>query len=264
LNTGPEAIEVGQFMQEHFFVPVVAGHLQYLRCPQEYWRASWAKNSSHSAASALHHAQSGGVAPAPLVLVNCDNDNLLTTGFIHTLVEYAPKLTAPVGSASFLAMLRFHGRDGGVTGRIALSASVFRQLGGYDQSFAPMGYQDVDLAKRAAMLGPVKLVSGPDLSGESVPNLPRTFSGGRGDKNQIQAKVANVAPEFQGVPWPDMNIRNKALSAARIKDSPANPARNTDVEILGYPGICRVRPPSGTLDWSGVPIPQPPAWPPRS
>jgi hypothetical protein len=36
-------------------------------------------------------------------------------------------------------MLRFHGRDGGVTGRIALSASVFRQLGGYDQSFSPMG-----------------------------------------------------------------------------------------------------------------------------
>ena len=173
LNSGPEAIEVGDFMEEHFFVPVVTGHLQYLRCPQEYWHASWAKNSSHSAGSALHHAaQSGGVAPAPLVLVNCDNDNLLTTQFINTLVEHAPNLTAPVGSAHFLAMLRFNGRDGGVTGRIALSASVFRQLGGYDQSFSPMGYQDVDLARRAAALGTVKLVSGADLSGESVPNLP--------------------------------------------------------------------------------------------
>jgi hypothetical protein len=190
LNDGQEQEEVRTFIQDNFVVPIVAGHMVYFRAPQPYWHASWAKNTSHSAAMTL-------MGDDNAVLVNCDNDNLLTRPVLDMLVEHAPHLIVDPHATGCLAMLRFSGADGGVTGRMALSARVFRMLGGYDQTLWPMGYQDIDLANRASKVGAVKLVAGSDLSGESVPNLPRDFPGGRTDKNQIQAKVANVAPEFQ-------------------------------------------------------------------
>jgi len=251
LNDGQEQEEVRTFIQDNFVVPIVAGHLVYFRAPQPYWHASWAKNASHSAAMTL-------MGDDNAVLVNCDNDNLLTRQFIDMLVEHAPKLIVDPCSTGCLAMLRFSGADGGVTGRMALSARMFRMLGGYDQTFWPMGHQDIDLAKRATKLGTVKLVAGTDLAGESVPNLPRGFPGGRSNKSQIQAKVANVAPEFRGVTWPEMNTRNRDLAKKAVRE----PRRNLQYQSLGYCNCVRVVPCAVTLDWSQCGVPAPPAWPP--
>jgi len=121
-----------------------------------------------------------------------------------------------------------------------------------------MGYQDIDLANRATKAGTVKLVAGSDLSGESVPNLPREFPGGRSNKSQIQAKVANVAPEFQGVTWPEMNTKNRDLA----KKAGREPRRNLQYQSLGYCNCVRVVPCAVTLDWSQCGVPAPPAWPP--
>jgi len=123
LNDGQEQEEVRTFIQDNFLVPIVVGHMVYFRAPQPYWHASWAKNTSHSAAMTL-------MGDDNAVLVNCDNDNLLTRQFIDMLVEHAPKLIVDPCSTGCLAMLRFSGADGGVTGRMALSARIFRMLGG--------------------------------------------------------------------------------------------------------------------------------------
>ncbi|MEY4815540.1 MAG: hypothetical protein RLZZ162_2613 [Verrucomicrobiota bacterium] len=40
----------------------------------------------------------------------------------------------------------------GTSGRIAVSRPIFEHLGGYDESFYPMGYQDLDLLERASHL----------------------------------------------------------------------------------------------------------------
>ena len=109
LNEGQEQEDVRRFIQDNFLVPIVVGHMVYFRAPQPYWHASWAKNASHSAAMTL-------MGDDNVVLVNCDNDNLLTRPFIDMVVEQAPQLIADPHTKGFLAMLRCKSRDGGVTG----------------------------------------------------------------------------------------------------------------------------------------------------
>jgi hypothetical protein len=42
---------------------------------------------------------------------------------------------------------------GGTWGRIGMSREIFFEIGGYDETFMPMGYQDIDLLKRLSLKG---------------------------------------------------------------------------------------------------------------
>ncbi len=81
-----------------------------------------------------------------MLLVNLDVDNLMSLPFVSALIVKAV-------TESRHAVFHCWGQDGGVTGRIACWAEAFvHGAGGYDQSFLPSGYQDIDLKERLRRL----------------------------------------------------------------------------------------------------------------
>jgi hypothetical protein len=107
------------------------GYLRYFHTAAlPYWHASVAKNTSHM------------LARAPLVM-NLDCDNFLGKRGARFILDvfdaYGPDIL-------------FHQRAANICnssyGRIALSKAAFAELGGYNERFLPVGYQDHDLVSR--------------------------------------------------------------------------------------------------------------------
>jgi glycosyltransferase involved in cell wall biosynthesis len=121
---------------ENFQKEIESGYLKYFFCQSlPSWDCSIAKNTSHMLASGQ-------------ILVNLDCDNF--TGFrggefiLKQFMLYGPKLLLHQASGSF---------GDGSFGRISIMKHLFLAVGGYDQSFAPMAYQDTDLILRSMEFG---------------------------------------------------------------------------------------------------------------
>jgi len=83
-------------------------------------------------------------------------------------------------------------------GRIALTKQKFNEIGGYDQSLMPMGYQDWDLIKRAEAIG-CKYVNPTDVEfNRAIENV-----GGK------ELSMANQKDEHKKLGWVEMNRINK-------------------------------------------------------
>ena len=83
-------------------------------------------------------------------------------------------------------------------GRIALTKKKFNEIGGYDQSLLPMGYQDWDIIKRAEATG-CKYVNPTDAEfNQAIMN-----EGGK------ELSMANQKEEHQKMGWVEMNRINK-------------------------------------------------------
>jgi hypothetical protein len=110
---------------------VARKNLRCFRMEADGYRAPHAKNVSHCTASGD-------------ILVNLDFDNFLAIG-------YADAVRQVVRDGVILHNLT----EGypGTYGRIALTRHDFLSLRGYDESFAPMRYQDADLLRRARARG---------------------------------------------------------------------------------------------------------------
>jgi len=111
----------------------LVGRIKYATVlSQKPWHMSVAKNDAHRLAKGA-------------VLVNLDCDNFI--GEAVTLIRDA--------FAAGADLLHFwSGTFGdGTCGRIAIKRTAFHELGGYDESFMPMGYQDRDLLDRARAKG---------------------------------------------------------------------------------------------------------------
>lgn len=211
-----------------------AKHIRLFRCPVQGWHASKCKNTTHMVPIRTGHA-----TLTEMVLVNVDNDNVITTTFLEAMCSHAPALAD--GS---LGSLRFEGADGGVTGRVALGAVSFIWLGGYDEEMLPMGYQDIDIWRRAGKFAPRCIVEkGPDV-GRSIPNLPKhVLVANRGNAQMIAAKVANVEPIVNpgGVApgpmsWAAMNKHNTQLAKAKAaRPGELGYKRNVEAPFLGHP-----------------------------
>lgn len=99
------------------------------------WHASIAKNTAHFLASNE-------------ILMNLDCDNF--TG------KYGGKyiIRKFLQHDSNIVIHQFSGDyEDGTYGRIGMQKSLFYNLGGYDESFEPMGFQDTDLMRRAIDMG---------------------------------------------------------------------------------------------------------------
>jgi hypothetical protein len=120
-----------EFMLER--LPVLPVRFNYVREQSgRAWHLSVAKNIAHRLASGS-------------VLINLDCDN-----FIGDAVEIVRQQCSRGAQVVHL----WSGNWGdGTCGRIAILREIFYALGGYDESFYPMGYQDRDLLNRAAALG---------------------------------------------------------------------------------------------------------------
>ena len=108
------------------------------------WHASIAKNTSHRLANGSF-------------VVNMDCDNKIDPREVYYLLDlikgaskkkYRQKISKNV-HGNFI----YHGWSGkfhdGTYGRIGMFQEDFKKLGGYDESFLPMGSQDMDLLTRA-------------------------------------------------------------------------------------------------------------------
>jgi glycosyltransferase involved in cell wall biosynthesis len=90
-------------------------------------------------------------------------------------------------------------------GRIGLTKNKFNQLGGYDQSLLPMGYQDWDLLKRAESTGSKYINMMDDKYNKAILN-----SGGK------KLSIANTQTQHKALGWTEMNRINKLKSQHNI------------------------------------------------
>jgi hypothetical protein len=99
------------------------------------WHVCHAKNAAHRLATGE-------------IVCNLDGDNFTGPGFASFINAEIAK------NRDIIGWLR---RGSSTCGRIYLLAEHFKKLGGYDEKFMPMSYQDMDLIARAQKIG-LKLV----------------------------------------------------------------------------------------------------------
>ena len=154
------------------------GHLKMYRSDGlEHWHACIAKNTAHMLADETHH-----------VLCNVDGDNLLTLDFVELCLSVGARIKeGSVGCAQFYSTC-----EAGTYGRIMIARSLFRKLGGYDETFHPVGCQDTDLIYRVLScegVGQTIRVDDASSVGSSIDNKP-----GASWSECIKQKVANTDP----------------------------------------------------------------------
>lgn len=162
-------------------LPRVVERVVYVReTSGRSWHASVAKNVAHRNATGE-------------VLVNLDCDNFIGEQTL-ALIE-----------AHFLSggqvLHMWSGALGdGTGGRIAIARELFHRLGGYDETFHPMGYQDFDLLARAEASG-----------------FPMTRCGDTPDlaiRNSKEESIRHCSRK--GLSWEDFNRQNRAKSLTNI------------------------------------------------
>ncbi len=120
----------------NFQKELASGYLKYFFTESlPNWDCSLAKNSAHLFATGN-------------ILVNLDCDNF--TGPNGGV--FVSKQFDKYGERTLLHQFRGDPKDGSY-GRIAMMKRYFEIIGGYDQQFEPMGYQDTDLIFRLVKLG---------------------------------------------------------------------------------------------------------------
>jgi hypothetical protein len=143
------------------------------------WHSSIAKNWAHAAA-------------AGDILVNLDCDNLIG--------DAAEVVKRYFDQGCRLLHLWSGVFSDGTYGRIALRKQLFHHLGGYDESFHPMGFQDSDLIHRAVALG------------HSA--LHYRSSSRLAIRNSKEDSIRNC--KTKDLAWRDYNDINRALSRKNI------------------------------------------------
>jgi predicted glycosyltransferase involved in capsule biosynthesis len=104
-----------------------------------YWHASIAKNTTHILANGKY-------------IVNLDCDNFIGENGDNIIIDIFEK-----NGDNIIIHQSDYKFGSGNAGRISLTKDNFIKLGGYDELFYPMGYQDIDLIKRSIKYG-LKLI----------------------------------------------------------------------------------------------------------
>ena len=102
------------------------------------------------------------------------------------------------------------GQDSGCTGRVGMPEETFIQLGGYDESFHPTGYQDIDIFERVSVAsGKQRALKMYTPCGWSIPN---TTSKAKGASTKAKALYTRA-----GLTWAKQNEQNRAASKAKLE-----------------------------------------------
>ncbi len=206
-------------------------HLRYFRSVPR-WRTfhcPTAKNTAHVAAAR--------VAPDDnwLYCVNLDNDNIVTTQWLEDVRRAASaQLPAarreelhqwPLEQPAPTLFSHWHNNSPGTYGRMGLPYAVFSMLGGYDQTFKAMGYQDVDLKRRASYAAQVDEVQAPWV-GFSLPNDPENCALMESKKTRSlrneQEKVYKAKYSGCAETWQEQTGSNRKVSQKRKKQVQVN------------------------------------------
>ena len=128
--------DVSGWIVENFNEELASGYLKFFTCDQlDKWHAPKAKNTAHRLSSGK-------------ILVNLDGDNF--TGYRGGMFVYNAFMSAPHD----ICLWQYSGDShDGSFGRIAASRDAFFAVGGYNEEFLEMGFQDRDLVNRLEMIG---------------------------------------------------------------------------------------------------------------
>ena len=172
--------DLDEFMRRQ--LPAVSRRIVYARETKKWpWHASIAKNMAHRLG-------------AGAVLMNLDGDN-----FIGNAAEVIRLIFA---EGAKVLHLQSDTRRDGTYGRIAMAREVFHSLGGYDETFEPMAYQDCDLLIRAV------------ASGLGEPAWRYPTPPGSAIRNSIPDKIKNCLS--RGLTWQQMQRINREKSVRNL------------------------------------------------
>ncbi len=170
--------ELHAFMMER--LPQVSANIIYAHDASSFaWHMCRAKNIAHKLARGR-------------VLMNLDCDN-----FIGNSIDVLKKAFGTGTKAMHL----WSGvaRDG-TCGRVAIASDLFHELGGYDESFFPVGYDDSDLIRRIERKG-VKVETSRCAKGSAIVN---------------SKEESLLHCELQGMTWEQCTFANRDKSVANI------------------------------------------------
>ncbi|MEP2275579.1 MAG: glycosyltransferase family A protein [Reichenbachiella sp.] len=165
---------------ENFKDEIKSGYLKFYSSNElKEWDASLAKNTSHYLASGT-------------IVVNLDCDNYTGQHGGNFVLDTFLK------NDKDIVLWQYSGKKlDGSFGRIACTKKAFNEVGGYDQEFLPMGFQDGDLRDRLK-------ASGRQLVHDKNSN----FNGAIKNEKYIPANMT----------WKKMNEHNQKLSKDNIKN----------------------------------------------
>ena len=173
------------WIYENFIDDIRSGYLKYYYTEEIVdWHASIAKNTTHLLASNE-------------IITNLDCDNYTGVNGGKFVID---KMTE-CGVHKTLLHQFSNDKDDGSYGRISFSRRNFLYIGGYDESFEPMGYQDVDLIIRLLASGLKYMQICDNLYNKTIPNTK-------------EEGLLNVKTKSN---WIDMNYRNSQRSRKNIR-----------------------------------------------
>jgi hypothetical protein len=201
--------ELEEFVLTHCTTAMRVGLLKYSRLPRKFWHACECKNTAHWAAQ--------GWAD---VLGNIDCDRL----FPSELVVSVAKIFSQPDASRWRVCHAHVKSESSTCGTIFTFAEGFFHLRGYDEEdTGPTGAQDVDLITRFRGMGKKEgwedfaPIRDKNINGCAIPNDRPTAETSIW-KEHIKAKVANLAPEYQGMKWGNICNKTAAIMWGRTKD----------------------------------------------
>jgi hypothetical protein len=199
--------QLQDFVFSNCAMAMQVGLLHYSRLPRKYWHCSECKNTSHW--QAYDWAD---------VVGNIDCDRL----FPSELISLVATTFCCDPDANQWRVVHAGGHAS-TCGTVFTFAASFFELGGYDEEdTGPTGAQDVDLVLRfkeaGRQAGCIQLYRFQDVNvvGCAIPNDSESQITSMW-KDHIKAKVANLAPEFAGMKWGNINQKNYTLMTERRK-----------------------------------------------
>ena len=159
----------------------------------KYWHASIAKNTAHNLATGK-------------IVVNLDCDNYIGENGGNFIINIFKE-----NNYNIVLSQSKNIYGSGTFGRISLLKNNFIKLGGYDESFYPMGYQDTDLINRATKYN-LKLIH-IDKNNKAITNTKQDSI-----KN-CDTNIAYNKMEMLNRLKSCINIENKELIANKYKNT---------------------------------------------
>lgn len=168
----------------HFQNELNSGYLKFFYTEElPYWHFSIAKNTAH-------------LLCRNDILVNLDCDNFTGVHGAQFVINQFMHYPYPM----LLHQCSDDGYDGSF-GRISIRRSDFVSAGGYDESFEPAGYQDMDLINRLGAMGILRIEEKNSLYNQAIRNSKEECI------NQVHSHYAT---------WREMDRHNAALSKKNI------------------------------------------------
>jgi hypothetical protein len=184
-----------EWVKENFKSALAEGYLKYFFTNSlPYWHASIGKNTAHLYA-------------AGEIVTNLDCDNFTGPNGGQFILDCFNNYKEPI----VIHQYRGHPLDGSF-GRISVLKKFFSSIGGYDEKFHPMAFEDADLIIRLWMSG-LSYVRIKDVNyNNAIPNT----------------RDESIAYCDSSISYSTMHDSNKSLSFDNIAES-SNPVRNGKV-----------------------------------